>query len=86
VPPPSFSVTSHAGSRRGKQGGCHLVEFVVAGWVSSEVHFGVRFASSGPTLIGGFQGLEAAVQLLEIVSGVEVGNVHDETSRGERER
>jgi hypothetical protein len=37
-------------------------------------------------LIRGFQGLEAAVQLLEIISGVEVGNVNDETSRGERER
>jgi hypothetical protein len=37
-------------------------------------------------LIRRFQGLEMAVQLLEIVSGIEVGNVHDETSRGERER
>jgi hypothetical protein len=37
-------------------------------------------------LIRGFQGLEAVVQLLEIVSGIKVGNIHDETSRGERER
>jgi hypothetical protein len=56
-------------------------EFVIAGRVSSKV----RFANLGPTLIRGFQDLEVAAQLLEIVSGVEVGNVHDETSRGERE-
>jgi hypothetical protein len=73
-------------SGRGKQGGRHLVEFIVAGRVSSEVHFGVRFTDSGPALSRGFQGLEAAVQLLEIVSGINIGNVHDETSRGERER
>jgi hypothetical protein len=73
-------------SGRSKQGGRHLVKFVITGRVSSEVRFGVRFADSGPTLIRGFQGLEAVVQLLEIVSGIEVRNVHDETSRGERER
>jgi hypothetical protein len=73
-------------SGRGKQGGRHLIEFVIAGRVSSEVRFGVCFTNLGPTLIRGFQGLEAAVQLLEIVSSVKVRNVHNETSRGERER
>jgi hypothetical protein len=86
---PAWVTTSRGlgASGRSKQGSRHLIEFIVAGWVSSEVRFGVRFTNLGPTLIRGFQGLEVAVQLLEIVSGIKVRNVHDESSRwGKRER